>query len=173
MSRENRKRREVVSRAPARFSGRAAVLAALVATVAIGVGAVPAAGLGALSIPVAGLALLRSSRRLLGVSVAFLLLGVLFAGLVGAPPESLLVAMVATVLVWDAGENAISVGEQLGREADTRRLEVVHLAAGTALATAVAGVGYAVYEVASGGQPAAAIVLLLLGAILLISTLRD
>lgn len=164
---------ERVSRAPARLSSSVALFAAVLATVAVGLGSTLGAGAGALGVLLAALAMLRGSRRVLAASVAALTLGVLLAGLVGASAEALLFAMVATVSTWDVGENAINVGEQLGREADTRRLELTHVATGTVFGAGVAGVGYAVYEVSTGGQPASAVALLLVGAVLLISTLRD
>lgn len=164
---------EPVSRAPARLSSGVAIGAALVATLAAALGASVAAGAGALGVLLAALALVRGSRRVLGAGVAALLLGILLSGVAGGSTESLLVAMVATVAAWDVGENAINVGEQLGREANTRRLELTHVASGTAFGAGVAGVGYAIYEAATGGQPASAVALLLLGAVLLLSTLRE
>ncbi|SEP30646.1 hypothetical protein SAMN04487948_14017 [Halogranum amylolyticum] len=72
----------------------------------------------------------RRSRQLLKVGSVLLFFSVLLGGLVALGPLStLLVGAVAALLVWDLGENAVAVGEQLGRNAPTRRLELTHLAA--------------------------------------------
>jgi hypothetical protein len=64
-----------------------------------------------------------------------------------------------------------SLAAQLGREADTRRVEVVHLVGSAAVAAAAATVGYGVYLTAGGGQPVAALLLLLLAGVILLVTL--
>jgi hypothetical protein len=75
------------------------------------------------------------------------------------------------VLAWDAGWNAIGVGAQLGREADTVRLEAAHLAASTAVGVAVLGVGFGLYRVGTGGKPIAVLLLLVIAAVLLVEAL--
>lgn len=164
---------EPISRSPVRLSSAVALCFATTVVLVLALDSILAATVGALGVLLAALGLVRGSRRLLGVAVAALVVGLLAAGMAGASPESSVLAMAATVLVWDVGENAINVGEQLGREADTRRLQLAHVGGGTAFVASVAGVAAAIYAVATGGQPAAAIVLLLVGAILLVSTLRD
>ncbi|WP_449289598.1 DUF7519 family protein [Natronobacterium lacisalsi] len=84
-----------------------------------------------------------------------------------AAVEPTLVGAVATVLAWDRAQAAIDLGEQLGREARTLRLEAVGLASSLVVGLASATVGYAIYVVGSGGQPVSALVLLLLAAVLL------
>jgi hypothetical protein len=75
------------------------------------------------------------------------------------------------VLAWDVGGSAISVGAQLGRDADTVRLEAVHIAASTALGAVVVGVGYGLYRAGPGEQPVVALVLLVVAAVLLVEAL--
>lgn len=101
-----------------------------------------------------------------------LAIALLVAGLGGAGPVPLLVATAGTVLAWDAGTQAIDLGRMLGRDADTSRALVVHVAASTIIAATIAGLGYAIYRVVSGGQPVTALVLLLFGALVLVAAFR-
>jgi hypothetical protein len=85
-------------------------------------------------------------------------------------PELLLAATVGTVLVWDMGENAIGIGQQVGRRARTWRLELTHLAgttlvgvAGTAAVLFVQGFAVGSLSLASFGLAFVALVLLTLG----------
>ncbi len=80
---------------------------------------------------------------------------------------------VATVLAWDLAEQAIGVGEQLGRAADTRRLEAVHAGTTAAIGLVAAGVGFALYRVAFRGISFAALALLLVAALFLMLSVRE
>ena len=160
-----------IDRRPARFSGALAVGAAIIAVVAAGRYSVAggAAGLTGLVALAAGL---RVGRRV-GVSVGAvgLVAGVVYGGVLGGRPLVLLVGVAAAAIAWDAGGTAVDVGAQLGREADTVRVELVHAAGSLAVGAATIGVGYAVYLTASGGQPMAALLLLLVAVVLLLATL--
>lgn len=92
--------------------------------------------------------------------------GVLLAGVVGVSVPLVLVGAGATIVAWDAGTNAISVGRQLGAAAETRRLEVVHTLATAVVAAVVGVVAYGAFWLARGDQPTAAVALLLLAAVL-------
>ncbi|MDS0295933.1 DUF7519 family protein [Halogeometricum luteum] len=92
------------------------------------------AGAGVLGVGLvgAGVAPLRSNRAgaLVTVGAAALTVAVVLAGLLteaGATP--LLAAMVAAVVAWDAGERAVSLGEQVGVAARTWPVEVGRTAA--------------------------------------------
>jgi len=111
-------------------------------------------------------------RRLVDGGAAALLLGVAAAGIEGAPPVSLVVAAVATVAAWDAGENAISVGEQLGRAADTRRAELVHAGATLGLAAGTGALGVAAFTFTTSSQPTATVATLVVAVIALTAALR-
>ncbi|WP_255197382.1 DUF7519 family protein [Halorarius litoreus] len=133
---------------------------------------VPAIGIGVLATGLFAYALREQSRRTLGVAVAVLVVGLLVGGVYGTPPELLVISAAATVLAWDVGDNALSVGEQLGRRARTERLELVHAAASLAVAVVGAAFVYGVFRVAGGGQPLLAVFLLLFGATLIVAVLR-
>ncbi len=114
----------------------------------------------------------RGTRAIVTVGAGGLVIGVIVAGLAGVEPEPLLIATAAAVLAWDAGMQAIDLGETLGRTADTSRALVVHVAASTITAAVIAGLGYAVYRIVGSGQPVTALVLLLFGAIVLSAAFR-
>jgi hypothetical protein len=162
----------VVDRSPARTSRLLSLVAASVAVgaaaLASSTGALVAVG-GALLVAV-GLVL--GSRRFVTGGSFVALLGVLYGGLFAAPPAFLVLGTAAVVLAWDVGEQAINVGEQLGREADTERLELMHAAGSTVVAASASGVGYGVYLLGAGGQPVTALVFLLVAAVALTSALR-
>jgi hypothetical protein len=150
-------------------------LSLLTATVGLGGAALGAPGAlapAALGVLLVGLGLVRVSRRLVTLGGAALFAGVVLAGVQGAPPESLLLSTLGAVLAWDVADHAIGVGEHLGREADTRRVELVHAATSLLVGVFGAGVCFATYVVAAGGQPVSALVLLLLGAVALVAALR-
>lgn len=107
-----------------------------------------------------------ASRKLLTFGVIVLFGAVLVAGASAAPLAFVLVGAGATIVAWDAGTNAITVGRQLGAAAETRRLEVVHSLVTAAVATAVGAVGYGAFWLTNGGQSTAAVALLLLAALL-------
>lgn len=91
--------------------------------------------------------------------------GVLVAGLQGASPVIVVAGAAATVVAWDAGENGISLGRQLGHAAETRRAAVVHLGATTVVAVVVAVVAVVSFRMARRGQSTLASLLLLVAAI--------
>lgn len=144
----------------------ALLAAAALAPVAVAV----ATGVAATAVVAVGLRV--GSRRVLGAGVAVLVVALLLGGVAGTPPELLLVAAAATVLAWDVGDTTLTVGEQLGRTARTARLELVHAAASLAVAAVGAALAYAVFRLAGGGRPMLAVVLLLLGATLIVASLR-
>lgn len=123
---------------------------------------------------VAGALFLRDSRGYLSLGVGFGILGALLAGAYGAvPPALMLVAVSALLVAWDVGQHGVSIGQQLGRDTRTERLELVH-AGITTLVIAVIDVGaFAVFQLAGGGRPASAAALVVIGAVVLLWTLRS
>lgn len=153
------------------MSSGVAVTAAGISVAGTALGA-PVGGIGgAAGLVVLGLGLLAGSRRAVTAGSGLLFAGVLLAGVNGAAPEPLLVGTVGAVVAWDVADNAISVGTQLGRAANTRNAELVHAASSLAVGGVTAGFGYGVYLAAAAGQPLTALVFLLLGAVVLVSAL--
>jgi hypothetical protein len=160
-----------VDRAPARLSRRASIGAGLVALASSGLyswGGLAAGGLGLLLLLTG---LVRGTTAAVTVGGFGLFVGAVLAGARGAPILPVLVGVTCAVLAWDAGGSAVSVGRQLGREADTARLEAVHLAASAVVGAVVAGVGFGLYRVGTDGGPVAAVALLVIAAVLLVAAL--
>ena len=156
--------------APPRLSATLAVGVALVGALALAVSG-PAVAVGALGVVALGFGLRSRSRAAVTLGSAGLFSGALLAGLAGAGPPLLLTATATAVVAWDVAEFAIGLGETVGREAETRRAELLHAGASGALALLGAGVGLVVYRLAGGG-PALVPIALLCGAVVLVLALR-
>lgn len=101
-------------------------------------------------------------RWFIGGGAAALLLGVFLSGFVhGASTLALLVATVATVVAWDVGEQAVNMGEHLGRGARTWPVELAHWGVGV-----LVGVGGVVVAIVIGGLNVTGLPLLGLAALL-------
>jgi hypothetical protein len=160
-----------IDRRPAPLSRWASFLAALVAVGASGLYSYPSLALGVLGLSILSLALWRGSNAGVTTGAFVIFLGALLTGAWAGPVVPTLVSITGAVLAWDFGITAIGVGAQLGREAETGRLEGVHLAASTGVGVASAGIGYGLYSAGTGGQPVAALIFLLLSAVLLLYAL--
>lgn len=121
-------------------------------------------------VPVAG----TGSRGLVKFGSAAVFAAVVASGVFQAVTAStLLLAGVATVVAWDAGENAINVGEHLGRGAATARVELLHVGATAAVgALAVLGGGL-VRDVGTPSLSLPALATLLVAAVLLVAALHE
>lgn len=109
-----------------------------------------------------------SGSRRLSMLASFAVFG---AGLVGADfatAPQVLAAAVAAALVWDLAENATAMGQQMGRQAGTRRAELTHLIGSTLVGVASASGGYAAYSMGRGLNWALESVVLMLLAIMLL-----
>ncbi|MFB6138214.1 MAG: hypothetical protein ABEJ42_07760 [Halobacteriaceae archaeon] len=116
------------------------------------------------------------SRRWLSLGVMSLFIGIIASDMFGPPgldPAVYLASMTATIVSWDVGQHAITIGEQFGLTAPTRRGELVHAAGSVIVGVLASGIAYGVYFFGSGNQPTLAVALLMLGAVLLIWALRD
>lgn len=133
---------------------------------------------GQVGISLVGLALLaplgRRARAVLRVGAGVVFVAVLACGVtLTASQPALLLAAGAAIVSFDVGENAIGIGQQLGSEAGTTRIELAH-ALGS---VAVGGIGVLGCLIAlSLGDPGLSLtpfVLLLAVLILLATALHD
>ncbi|WP_226012840.1 DUF7519 family protein [Halomicrobium salinisoli] len=133
-------------------------------------------GLLGLAVLAAGLLPVRAGRErtLVTVGTALLFVGVVASGVFrGSPLLALLAATVATVVAWDAGEQAVSLGRQVGRQAATARAVLMH-SGGTILAGAVVALAaLGVYRLNVTGLSLTALVALLAAGFVLILSLRN
>ncbi len=116
--------------------------------------------------------LFRRSARVLSWGAGIGLVGIAVAGYLGGAIEPVLVGGVALAFAWDVADHGLSVGEQVGREARTRRNVAVHAGANLLVGGLAVGVAYGVTLAAGGGRPVAALALLLFGGVVLASAFR-
>lgn len=161
-------------RRPPRLTGGMAVGAAGLAALLVG-GPVPAAlPLGVLGIALVALAVSRGRERAAHAGLTALILAVIVAGVTGAPAGLTLPAVAAALLSWDLAQQAVGLGEQVGRDATTARGETVHAAASTTVAVGSVGVGALLYELAAGASGSlTALVFLVVAVLVLASQYRD
>jgi len=160
-----------IDRSPAVPSSVAAAGLGLVVLAALG----PFSGiaLGLCVVGFAGLAvgLLRGSRSVVSGGASGLLLGTAAGSVNGAPVLLTLIGLVATVLAWDVGQRAIDIGQQLGRDAETKTLELFGLVRSVAVGVGTGVTGYLIYLVGAGGQSLSAVFFVLLAVLVLFAAL--
>lgn len=154
---------------------------ALVSRVATAVGlgtgglatvAVLPAGLGPASIAAIGLLALSlgsmgTHPQRVTTGGVLMIAGVVLGALLGLADALVLVATLATVIAWDATENAVTLRHQLGQSAETRRAELAHVGATAAAGGAIGAIALVTTILARGRLPALAAIVLVGGAILL------
>jgi len=161
-----------LTRRPARASSAIAVIALLAAALAGAPYSQYVLWSGGPALALLAVGLVVGSRRSITLGCVALLIGVLAAGVQGLPALPTLASATATVVAWDAGHQAVGIGDQLGREPRTVRAELPHVGATAAVGAAIALGSYAAFLVAPGGLPVAAVALALLGAVSLLAALR-
>lgn len=157
---------------------RAARTSSLLAIITAGIALISmnnptATAIGTLGIIIFVIGVLNSTRKILSIGTSFLFIGIIAGGIFQTPTELLLIGMTAVVLSWDTGEQAINIGEQLGRDANTQRAELSHFANSTLVGIIAVLSGYIMFRIASGGQPVIALILLLFAAIVFLSVLKE
>lgn len=160
-----------ITRAPTRLASGTAIAAALVTVAATGLYAWAALGASAVGVLLLVAGLGRASAAAVTGGGFGLFVGALAGGLAGAPAPATLLGVATAVFAWDAGGTAVTLGDQLGRESPTRRLEFVHLTGSAGAGLLASGVGYGLYWVTAGGQPVAALVFSLAAAVFLVAAL--
>lgn len=165
---------EVDRRPPAVSVGVVALFAMLSAVATAATSAQGGAGVG-IGILLFAIGMVRRSRTALSWGVGVGAAGLVFAATSGTSNGDvlgLLLAAVFLAVAWDVGDHALSLGEAVGRNARSARNQFVHAGTSVLVGTVAAGVAYGTYISATGGQPIAALVFMLFGAILLVSAFR-
>lgn len=160
-----------VSRRPRLLSASVAVLAAVVTVGAAGFYSWNAIGLGAVGVFLLGVGLATARNGIVTAAAAALVLTAFLAGLAGAPPLPLLLAVIAAILAGDLGNTAVGLGAQLGNDASAYRLEATHMGASGVVGLLTGGLGYGLFQVGAGGQPIIALVFLVVAAVLLVEAI--
>lgn len=160
-----------VDRRPVRLSRWVSAFAGSLTLVMSAFYSWPALGIGAIGVLLLWIGLVRGTPGAITTGTFGLFVAAVAAGVQNAPIVSVLASVVLAVVAWDTGGNAIGIGEQLGRSAETTRIEIVHSVASLTVGVITAGIGYAIYRFGAGGQPIGAVVFLTLGAVLLVAAL--
>ena len=164
-----------VTHAPPRMSQMIAVVAALI-------GALFTAPFATLAIPfgIAGFGIIAAglfytySRAWVTIGTALVLFGAVITGAYGALSlELMLVGVGSVIIAWDTGQNGIVIGEQIGRETRSRRLQISHAATSAIAIGLVSSVAYAVSLFAGDGRHAAGVATAVLGIVLMAWVLRS
>lgn len=162
-----------VTHSPAKLSSVLAVVAALLAILTSGLVSLLALLFGFVGlIGVASGLFVLESRRAVMIGGGIIFVSVFASGLLGNTPLFLMVSAIATILTFDLGQNAFSVGAQMSAETRTQRGELVHAASSLIVGSIAAVVSYGIYLVAASGQPIGALVFVLLTALVLIWAIR-
>lgn len=107
-------------------------------------------------------------RRLVAAGTGLVLVSVLTSGVVQTTDLGpLLVAGTLTVIAWDTAENAVSLGQQVGGDAETHRAEFTHSAASGLVAGGALLLVLGVDRLGVDGLPFAALAALLLAGVVL------
>lgn len=143
---------------------------------AVGVLLVTAVSVYTLVVDIIGVVLLfigvvRGSTRAFTIGTAMLFGGIVIAGMMGVAPLYYLLAAFLVATVWNVGQNGFSIAREVGHGVPTRRIELIHLIGSVVVLVAGVSIGYAVFLTATGGQPAIALVALLVGVIALLTAL--
>lgn len=120
---------------------------------------------GATGIVVLLIGVARGSSRLFTLGTAILFSGIVIAGMLGMAPVFLLLAAFLVMIVWEVGQNGFNIAEEVGQEAPTIRIELIHVVSSIVVLGIGMSVGYAVFLATTGGQSAIALIALLVGVI--------
>ncbi len=138
-----------------------AVLGGVLSTV---IDPIPGTVVGTLGIVLFSAGLARGSRRILDLGAFVCVVGVGLSA-VAAPPAWPLVGTISLVVAWDLGGAGIRLGRQLGRDADTIRLELWYVLSSVTVGLTTGGLAYGIYVVSARGLTLDALVVILLAGI--------
>lgn len=157
-----------ITRRPTVRSSIVAAVAAVVAVFAAGIGGTSALAFAAFGLVVFAVGLGIGHGRAVDAGALVVFFGVVVGGLGTITVGPTVVGTIATVVAWDVAHGAIDLGDQLGREAETGRLEAVQVVSSLLVGLLSGTAGYAVYVVGGEGQPTGAVVLLVVAAVLIV-----
>lgn len=116
----------------------------------------------------------RYAGWVVSAGLGVLLVGVALSGIFArSTPVEVLVAGTLAVLAWDVAIHGIGLGRQLGSDARTWPVELVHAGATACYGVGIVVVGAVVYDLGATGLSLATLVLLLVAAVTLTVALYD
>ncbi|WP_232687319.1 DUF7519 family protein [Halobacterium zhouii] len=113
------------------------------------------------------------NRRLVTLGGALAFVGAVVAGATGLPLSLALFAGIGALVAYDTGEHAVSLGVDVGADANVTQSVLVHTASTLVVGSVAGGVGYALYAVGPGNLPVTGLVALLVAAVFLAYALGD
>lgn len=143
------------------------------AVVFLGAGSLAGGAVALVGVSLLASALVVVSTRLSVLAGGAFVLALVVAGIMGGSAAPLVGGTILSVAAWDVADHGIGLGRQVGREAETARNELVHAVGSLAVGSVSGAVAFGVYFGAAGGQPATALVFLLVGGVALLLTLRE
>jgi hypothetical protein len=151
-----------------------------ITVVAIAVSVVAVAPPTAVSLPtvfsgavILGAAARYGNRVWLSRGYGVMLVGGLMHGDMGGSIFSTVGSVIAATVAWDVAENGIGIAEQLGTQAPARRAELVHAGAVIVTGLIAAAATTLVMFVFANNQPLPALVLLLIGLVFVLASVRQ
>lgn len=114
----------------------------------------------------------RANLETVDHAVAVQLGAVVLGALEGLPPGTLVAATVSILVGWDVARYGVLIGEQLGAEVETTRLELAHAAYVLGIGIGAGVVVLATYRIAAGTGSSLAVALLVGGAFAVVLALR-
>lgn len=162
-----------VTHSPATVS---AVLASVFAVLAVisSSTSLLALGLGAFGlVAVVGGLFVFDSERAMAIGTGIVFVGVVLSGILQSSLALLILGAFSTIMTFDLGQNAFSVGRQLSDDTQTVRGELVHAAASVAVGVVIVGVAAGIFIAAFEGLSVSSLAFLLLGALLLVWAIRQ
>lgn len=128
--------------------------------------------LGTLGVIGLGVGSYRRDRVGINYGLLLQLAAVVVGGFGDVSPGLRLLAALFSVLAWDVARYGLAVEEQLGRKANTARIELVHAGYSFVVGVAGAGLCYGVFLLSTGARSFTALGFLVIGAFALTAALR-
>lgn len=114
-----------------------------------------------------------AARRFVTVGAGLAFVGVVLAAARGLPTSLALVAALGTLVAYDTGEHAVTLGVDVGRQAPVDQSVLVHTTGGLAVGVLAAAFGYGAYMFGPASLPLTGLLALLFAAVLLAYALGD
>lgn len=147
---------------PSTLTARSAVASALLVAVVAAIASVSSAGIALIGVVLVALFAHRGSTAALDIGALALFVASVHLAIQSSSIGLALVGALGAVLAWDFGHTSRDIGRQLGREAPTRRLEVVRVLSSLSVGLVSVALGALVYVAARGVDSNAALVALIL-----------
>lgn len=146
---------------PSKLTAWSAIACALLVAVVAAMASISSAGIALLGVVLVGLSL-RHGSAAIDIGSLVLFVATVHLAIRSSSIGLALIGALGAVLAWDLGHTARDIGRQLGRDAPTRRLEVVRVLSSLSVGVVAVTLGVLVYVASRGVGSNAALVALIL-----------